>query len=254
MVRATAAVLRHYGWSVNSIIRHKDWSDWKNDPAGVDWDWFRSEVAERLGQTAPGGGGTQPGDGGTPADPDAFPGAGAFGPGADGPQVTRLGQMLVARGGGRFYSVGPGPQWGDADRHATAAFQAAQGWTGSDADGIPGPTTWDYLVHGTGNNIPAARPTVSVSAVADAARRDPGAPQGSASHPDDVRPVEQALRHLGWMDGDYAGDGSFGSVTVAAYAAFQRALGYRGSDADGIPGRSSLAILGDRSGLFDVSN
>ncbi|MFJ2780301.1 hypothetical protein ACIO5D_27440, partial [Kitasatospora sp. NPDC087315] len=28
-------------------------------------------------------------------------------------------------------------------------------WTGGDADGIPGPTTWELLVTGQGNNIPA---------------------------------------------------------------------------------------------------
>lgn len=92
-----------------------------------------------------------------PADPttsNAFPGASYFGPGANNSYVTHLGAMLVARGGGRFYKVGPGPKWGDADKEATAAFQHAQGWTGGDADGIPGPTTWDYLVHGRGKNIP----------------------------------------------------------------------------------------------------
>lgn len=255
MVRATAAVLRHYGWSVNSAIRHMDWSDWKSDPAGVDWDAFRARVAAQLGHPADGSGTTNPGPvDPQPSDPDAFPGAGAFGPGANNEHVTRLGQMLVSHGGGRFYSVGPGPEWGAADHNATQAFQLAQGWTGGDADGIPGPTTWDYLVHGQGNGIPDAKPTVSTSRVADAARRDPGAPQGSQSHPDDVRPVEAALSQLGYLAAGYSGDGSFGSLTVSAYAAWQRSLGYRGSDADGIPGKSSLAVLADRTGLFNVAN
>ncbi|MFD7121893.1 peptidoglycan-binding protein [Streptomyces sp. NPDC059922] len=52
---------------------------------------------------------------------------------------------MVARGFGRFYKVGPGPTWSDADRNATRAFQQAQGWTGSDADGYPGPQTWARL-------------------------------------------------------------------------------------------------------------
>ncbi|WP_419723986.1 peptidoglycan-binding protein [Streptomyces pratensis] len=43
--------------------------------------------------------------------------------------------------------------WGDADLRATKAFQEAQGWTGSDADGLPGPGTWRLLVNGTGNDI-----------------------------------------------------------------------------------------------------
>ncbi|MBA4860464.1 peptidoglycan-binding protein [Streptomyces sp. PSKA54] len=94
------------------------------------------------------------GSGGSAATP--FPGASYFGPGANNKYVTKLGQMLVARGGGRFYTSGPGPRWTEADRRATQAFQLAQGWKGSGADGIPGPRTWDYLVNGKGRDIPRA--------------------------------------------------------------------------------------------------
>ncbi|MFC0848159.1 peptidoglycan-binding protein [Streptomyces noboritoensis] len=104
------------------------------------------------------------GTGGPAVDPPAapaalaadFPGAGAFGPGANNAYVTRLGQMLVARGGKRFYTEGPGPRWGEADRKATQAFQRAQGWTGREADGLPGAHTWSLLVRGGGKDIPAA--------------------------------------------------------------------------------------------------
>lgn len=101
---------------------------------------------------------TKPGSdsGGTPAvDKDAFPGASKFGPGANNAFVTRLGKMLVLRGAKRFYTVGPGPKWGAADKNAVRAFQQAQGWTGTDADGMPGATTWKYLVDGLGKDIPA---------------------------------------------------------------------------------------------------
>jgi len=257
MVRANAAVLRHYGWTVGSMIRHKDWSSWKNDPAGLDWDAFRAAVAARLGQDA-GSGGTNTDPGGTdtsqPSNPEGYPGLSSFGPGQSGPHITALGNALVERGGGRFYSEGPGPSWGDADRQATAAFQRAQGWSGGDADGIPGPTTWHLLYTGTGNDIPAALPVVSVWAVAEAARRDPFARQGGTTHPDHVRPVERALAQLGYLDSSYAGDGSFGSLTVRAYATWQRSLGYRGASADGIPGKSSLSALAARTGLFTVTN
>ncbi len=85
-----------------------------------------------------------------------YPGASSFGPGANNAHVTRLGQMLVERGARRFYADGPGPRWSDADRRATQAFQQAQGWRGTDADGLPGPATWELLVTGKGRDIPAA--------------------------------------------------------------------------------------------------
>ncbi|MFD9038517.1 peptidoglycan-binding protein [Streptomyces bottropensis] len=85
---------------------------------------------------------------------DRFPGPEAFGPGAQNTYVARLGQMLVQRGGARFYTGGPGRIWSDADRRATRAFQRAQGWSGHFADGTPGPLTWSYLVTGRGRNIP----------------------------------------------------------------------------------------------------
>jgi hypothetical protein len=94
-----------------------------------------------------------------------------------------------------------------------------------------------------------ARPTVSVTHVAAAARRDPGLPQGGTTHPDEVRRVEAALRAEGLLPAAYASDGSFGSKTVLAYAAWQRHLGYVGAAADGIPGKTSLTKLGQRHGF-----
>ncbi|WP_331283911.1 MULTISPECIES: peptidoglycan-binding protein [unclassified Streptomyces] len=85
------------------------------------------------------------GGGGTPAIP-AFPGAQYFKAGAVNDFVTQLGKALVRHGLGRFYSVGPGRKWGDADRNAVRAFQLAQGWSGSDADGYPGSETWHRLM------------------------------------------------------------------------------------------------------------
>jgi LysM repeat protein len=77
--------------------------------------------------------------------PPAYPGRDKFRPGARNAYVTQLGERLVVRGYGRYYKVGPGPAWSDADRQAVQAFQRAQGWTGDDADGYPGPETWRRL-------------------------------------------------------------------------------------------------------------
>ncbi|MDQ1287261.1 MAG: hypothetical protein QG622_826 [Actinomycetota bacterium] len=58
-----------------------------------------------------------------------------------------------------------------------------------------------------------------------------------------VLAVERALgaRHL--LDARWA-DGYFGTQTITAYAAYQRSLGYTGTDANGLPGATSLTRLG----------
>ena len=95
---------------------------------------------------------------------------------------------------------------------------------------------------------PTATPTrvaVSLSAVRSAAQHDPARPQGGITMgaADDVRIVEDLLVKAGLMGTQYAHDGSFGTVTVAAYSRWQQRLGYRGPDADGIPGSASLSKL-----------
>lgn len=101
---------------------------------------------------------------------------------------------------------------------------------------------------------PAAKPTVDLSKVVSAARTDPAARQGHQTYAAGVRLVEQALDKLNYLAPGYASDGSYGTKTVAAYAAWQKHCGYSGSDADGIPGKASLARLGKDSGLFTVTS
>ncbi|MDR3080468.1 MAG: hypothetical protein LBV60_05990, partial [Streptomyces sp.] len=96
-------------------------------------------------------------------------------------------------------------------------------------------------------------PVVDLSQLVTAARTDPGAAQGHVTYRAGTNLVEAALLQLGYLAKTYAGDGSFGSTTVTAYAKFQRALGYSGKDADGIPGLASLKQLGSRSGAFTVT-
>lgn len=63
--------------------------------------------------------------------------------------------------------------------------------------------------------------------------------------------VQKALRRTVGLDYS-SGPGVFGPRTKAAYAEWQRSLGYRGNDADGVPGTKSLTALGKRTGLFKV--
>lgn len=46
-VRWAAAICRHHGWSEKSVIGHKEWSDWKDDPS-FDMFRFRTDVAAQL--------------------------------------------------------------------------------------------------------------------------------------------------------------------------------------------------------------
>ncbi|MGW4230426.1 hypothetical protein ACWEF9_14245 [Streptomyces sp. NPDC004980] len=64
----------------------------------------------------------------------------------------------------------------------------------------------------------------------------------------DVRVVQRALIGRGRVIKAGA-TGFFGAATKAAYAAEQRAQGYRGKDADGVPGCRSLTALGEAGGF-----
>ncbi|MFD3749764.1 peptidoglycan-binding protein [Streptomyces cyaneofuscatus] len=137
--RAAAAVCRAHGWGERSVIGHLEWQPGKIDPRGFGMDWMRDRIGARLGR-AP----EVP-----PVEPpkptcEPFPGASFFAVGRNSPIVTAMGKRLVAEGCGR-YAVGPGPRWSEADRNSYAAWQRKLGYTGSDADGIPGKTSWDRL-------------------------------------------------------------------------------------------------------------
>ncbi|KKZ63605.1 hypothetical protein EMCG_02045 [[Emmonsia] crescens] len=58
--------------------------------------------------------------------------------------VTAMGKRLVAVGCSA-YKEGPGAQWTDADRASYKKWQQKLGYSGKDADGWPGKTSWDKL-------------------------------------------------------------------------------------------------------------
>ncbi|MFC7404836.1 peptidoglycan-binding protein [Georgenia alba] len=95
--------------------------------------------------------------------------------------------------------------------------------------------------------------TVDMEALLRAAQIDP---QRADQTPTDgaragVLAVEQALWAEGLLATEYV-DGHFGSMTVTAYADYQRSLGFSGIGANGLPGEASLTSLGE--GRFDVTN
>ncbi|QLQ36651.1 peptidoglycan-binding domain-containing protein [Micromonospora robiginosa] len=97
----------------------------------------------------------------------------------------------------------------------------------------------------------AALPAVDMEALIKAAQIDPRRADTALTEgaKDSVLLVERALQARGLLSTPYV-DGHFGTSTVAAYAAYQRSLGYTGLDATGLPGPSSLRALGD--GRFTV--
>lgn len=165
----------------------------------------------------------------------AFPGADKFGPGASNEHIARLGRMLIDRGGLRFYPQGAGKAWTDADRLATQAFQRAQGWTGADADGIPGAHTWRLLVEGKGKDIP---PTVGGAPGPGGVRAYPGASvfRPGSSHAA-ITALGRQLVKKGFGKNYTSGPGPrWGEADRRNVEAFQRAQGWRGAAADGYPG------------------
>ncbi|MEV8395613.1 MULTISPECIES: peptidoglycan-binding protein [unclassified Streptomyces] len=138
--RVSAAICRAHGWTQRSVIGHKEWQPGKIDPLGFTMDSMRERIGARLtaGEPKP------------PAKPkpsaklEPFPGAAFFKAGRRSAVITAMGKRLVAEGCGR-YAVGPSPDWSEADRKSYSAWQRKLGYSGSDADGNPGKTSWDRL-------------------------------------------------------------------------------------------------------------
>lgn len=99
---------------------------------------------------------------------------------------------------------------------------------------------------------PTPMPVVHLSHVIAAATRDPSAPQGHTTYKAEVLVVENALVAEGLLAKQWA-DGSFGTKTVSAYAVLQRADGYTGADANGVPGLVTLTGLGRKHGFTVVA-
>ncbi|WP_435601440.1 peptidoglycan-binding protein [Streptomyces sp. C10-9-1] len=133
--KAAAAVCRAHGWTHRSVIGHLEWQPGKPDPRGFTMASMRSRIERRLARAPEG-----------PAGPryEPYPGAAFFTTGRRSAVITAMGRRLVAEGCSR-YRIGPGPVWSDADRASYAAWQRKLGYSGGDADGIPGRSSWDAL-------------------------------------------------------------------------------------------------------------
>ncbi|MDQ0794590.1 peptidoglycan-binding protein [Streptomyces sp. B1I3] len=146
--RVSAALCRAHGWSARSVIGHLEWSDQKVDPRGFTMPSLRNRIATRLSGPASGpasgGSASRPAGGGPTPRYQPFPGASFFTGRTSSPVITAMGRRLVAEGCSS-YAVGPGPRWTDADARSYTAWQRKLGFRGSDADGVPGRTSWNAL-------------------------------------------------------------------------------------------------------------
>lgn len=108
----------------------------------------------------------------------------------------------------------------------------------------------ERLAHAPGPVAPAEPTrTVVLANVVAAFHADPDRPQGHGLHPDDVRPVEQALQGESLLPSRLSADGYAGTATRQAYRQWQQRRGHHGNDADGIPGRETLQTLGGKHGF-----
>lgn len=131
-------------------------------------------------------------------------------------------------------------------------------WQFTDAQSFPGIASKcdASRFHGTidqllGHVNPArppvtSKPTVDQSNLIRAVHDYPKNPAA-----DSVKVVQAALHAEGLYPG--AVDGKAGPVTKAAYAKWQRRLGYTGTGADGVPGPTSLAKLAHARGFTVVA-
>jgi hypothetical protein len=81
----------------------------------------------------------------TPPKYEPFPGAGFFKAGRRSPVIAAMHKRLVAEDCNRYASQANADLWGSGDERSYAAWQRKLGYSGADADGTPGPTSWARL-------------------------------------------------------------------------------------------------------------
>ncbi|RYP52818.1 hypothetical protein DL768_002067 [Monosporascus sp. mg162] len=164
-----------------------------------------------------------------------FPGAEWFKSKPNSPIITAMGKRLVAVGCNK-YSEGPGPQWSDVDQASYKCWQEMLGYTGADADGWPGQTSWERLRVPWTGDFPAPDPLLY--------EPFPGADYFK-QQPSSWIVNEMSLRLVAvGCDRFSTGPGpEWVDDTQESYACWQTKLGYTGEDADGWPGAASWSAL-----------
>lgn len=179
----------------------------------------------QAGMPVDGGGGSPAPSGSTWARYQSSINGLAYGYGASGDHVTKVGQALVSKGFGGAYREGPGPNWTDADTENYAAFQRSLGYSGSDADGVPGETSLRQLL----GYVPSAQ---SGPPFVHALRYN----GYSYSYDDQARIWQAKMAQRTWAIG--AADGFYGPHSADICRQFQRR---HGLVVDGVVGPKTWA-------------
>lgn len=85
------------------------------------------------------------------------------------------------------------------------------------------------------------------------AKEDPHKDSHQTTNSANVIPIQSALVSEGFLKRSSYSEGHYGQETISAYAGWQGKCGYRGRDADGIPGMTTLSKLGANHGFHVVA-
>lgn len=138
-------------------------------------------------------------------------------------------------------------KYGAATVKAVAAFQRAQGWTGSGADGMLGPETLKRLAAAAKTKTKTSKPTPKGKDYGKMDVRSYAKGRKNDSTLWLKKRVNLHLAELGIKHSMVVSNPKYGAGTVRAVAAFQRAQGWTGSGADGMPGPETLKRLAARA-------
>jgi peptidoglycan hydrolase-like protein with peptidoglycan-binding domain len=254
------AALVSLGVPATNEINHRDWTDGTNGVGDVrlptagrkidtryDTTWLRANtLAYKVGSP------TKPPEPPKPKPPTPSPSW------RQGKKVysskMRRGQtnsdsvwnITVALKAKRYWSRAFTDDYTDAVVQAVRAFQKAQGWSGSGADGIVGPQTAKRLgVAWVDDGKPSggAGPSKPSHSYRQGEKVYSSKMKAGQQGSDSVWNLQVALIAKGYSIPDGPTE-FYGPQTVNACKKFQQAQGWKGKDADGIAGQETVRRLG----------
>ncbi|MGW3569083.1 N-acetylmuramoyl-L-alanine amidase [Streptomyces sp. NPDC000941] len=142
--RTSAAICRAHGWTAKSVIGHKEWTNTKVDPRGFGMPDMRARIARRLGVKPSGGGSTsddKPQSKPTVSLAEVIAAARKDPNASQGHTTHKTAVALVERAlsaEGLLAAKWADGSFGTKTITAYETWQKRCGYTGRDADGIPG--------------------------------------------------------------------------------------------------------------------